>query len=321
MSRRVQQRQRGRNCLAAFTLVELLVVVSIIALLIAILLPSLQKARRQTRATLCLSQLRTLGQGIAMYALDNRDVLVPGRMPDLGDGINWRTVVAGGLKYRPTFLAIMGAYVGVPAFADPQPTKMTFDRLGERGDRQNYASRVYVCPQVADWTDERNGAYAYNYQFLGNYRLLEESDPKTYKNFPVSYTRVRAPGRCVAVADGMGTAASFKFKRDYDNNARDDDRFGNEGFNLDPPRIDPVNGEGAAIDHSPPARTAVHERHLGTTTVLWMDAHASRETSRGLGYVTDADGVVGFDGNNALFHIDGKDEPWTRPASTRSRRP
>lgn len=46
----------------AFTLVELLVVVAILALLIAILLPALSQARRQARATVCLSNLRSMEQ-------------------------------------------------------------------------------------------------------------------------------------------------------------------------------------------------------------------------------------------------------------------
>jgi prepilin-type N-terminal cleavage/methylation domain-containing protein len=304
----------ARRVRPGFTLVELLVVISIVALLIAILLPSLRRVRRQGKATVCLSQIRTLGQGIAMYAMDNSDVLLPGRMPNLGDGINWRASIAGGLKYRPTFLATMGAYVGVPAFDDPQAVKAAVDRFGEAGDRQNYANRIYVCPSVADWTDERNGCYGYNYQFLGNFRLLDDNDPSVFKNWPVSMTRVRAPGSCVAVADSMGTAASYKRKQPYDNNSRDPDRFGNEGFNLDPPRVDTVNGEMANFDRTPQSASAAHGRHLGTAVVLWMDAHASRETPEYLGYNVDPDGVVGFDGNNRFFHIDGKDEAWITPA-------
>ncbi|MCB9850316.1 MAG: prepilin-type N-terminal cleavage/methylation domain-containing protein [Phycisphaerales bacterium] len=310
MARHDAQRERLR----AFTLVELLVVISIIALLIAILLPSLKKARAQGKTTVCLSQLHTLGQGLAMYAMDNNDVLVPCRMPNLGDGVNWRAVIAGGLKYRPTFLAIIGGYVGVPAFDDPQPEKSTIDKSGEKGDRQNYASTVYVCPAVADWTDERNGSYGYNYQFLGNNRLLDEGDPTRFKNWPVIATRVRSPGRCVAVADSMGTAASFRFKKPYDNNGRDPDQLGNEGFNLDPPRVDPTKGEMAEYDNSPQAASTAHGRHnAGQAAVLWMDAHASGETPQALGYNVDPDGVVGFDGTNNLFHIDGKDEAWVVP--------
>jgi len=63
----------------AFTLIELLVVVAIVALLMSILLPSLSQAREQTKATKCLSNLRTLGQGIALYTAEEKSKL-PGRL-------------------------------------------------------------------------------------------------------------------------------------------------------------------------------------------------------------------------------------------------
>lgn len=64
----------------AFTLVELLVVISIIALLLAILMPSLQKAREQAKRIQCMSNLRQIALGFYFYAADN-DNRLPSRTP------------------------------------------------------------------------------------------------------------------------------------------------------------------------------------------------------------------------------------------------
>ena len=65
----------------AFTLVELLVVIGIIALLVAILLPTLQKARDQANRAECMSNLRQLTIAWANYATDNKGYMVGSNTP------------------------------------------------------------------------------------------------------------------------------------------------------------------------------------------------------------------------------------------------
>lgn len=73
-------RQSTRSCKSAFTLVELLVVIGIIALLISVLLPALQRARAASTDAKCKSNLRSLGQAMMMYAITNNGRLPPGEM-------------------------------------------------------------------------------------------------------------------------------------------------------------------------------------------------------------------------------------------------
>src|SRR5688500_1835353 len=78
----------------AFTLVELLVVIGIIAILIGILLPSLSRVRESANTVKCAANLRAIGQGVAVYIANNRGAL-PAAVVFSG------MKLAGGQQYGP----------------------------------------------------------------------------------------------------------------------------------------------------------------------------------------------------------------------------
>ena len=120
----------GRNCRrrSAFSLVELLVVIGIIAILIALLLPSLQAARKQAKSVQCKSNLKQMGDQLQIYANVNRGWLYPPDLhiarrrlvlnPSPRDGIAW----GGGSRARATLIRPipMAAATG-PRLVQPRP--------------------------------------------------------------------------------------------------------------------------------------------------------------------------------------------------------
>src|SRR5436190_24003347 len=80
---------RRRRTTTAFTLVELLVVIGIIAVLAAILLPSLNKARAAARRVACMSGMRQFFTFATMYANDNKDFYPPFNFSNGATAAGW----------------------------------------------------------------------------------------------------------------------------------------------------------------------------------------------------------------------------------------
>ncbi len=72
-----------------FTLIELLVVISIIALLMSVLMPSLQKARKLARATVCMTNVRSWGLILNMFSSDSKDLFPAGFADPAVIGGSW----------------------------------------------------------------------------------------------------------------------------------------------------------------------------------------------------------------------------------------
>lgn len=101
----------------AFTLVEVMVVIAIVALLISMLLPALQKARETANALACSSNLKQIGVGMYIYANENKDIIPNHGYTDVS----------------------IGAWTWWPGILDPYITRNTLNiNVG--------LSRVFVCP-------------------------------------------------------------------------------------------------------------------------------------------------------------------------------
>lgn len=156
-----------------FTLIEILVVLAVVALLMAVLLPSLNLARAQARSGACKSNLHQLGVGMTMYL--HQWNVYPGhqyRMLDAADTrIRWYNLMARALA----------------------------------------GHRVQGCPATPGWEVGRNNSYGYNYKYLGSLRDNAVGPKKPLENYPVK--SLRSPGRTIAFGDTDGTGWTKPYVR------------------------------------------------------------------------------------------------------------
>ena len=183
-----------------FTLVELLVVISIIALLISLLLPALAMARQAANSIACAANLRSLGQLTSEYAVTYRG-FYPANY--------WPTNVFNGDYLVPWQSPIIGFMIGravAPAYGPTENTSWIGDWSAQEEAVWNQVRGVFQCPSAVDVPPE---PFCTDYEPNPNVIAWDEPTQNNSYYEDRRVTSIRRPSQVVLFGDANQSYGNY----------------------------------------------------------------------------------------------------------------